>query len=264
MISEAIEPRRWPATRWWTLIGSVLAGQVWLIFWLGKPHPDAPPPRGTAPQMELANSSAAQVLAQTDPGLLALLQRQGFSGSPDSGRACVLALRDPTLFALPHQEGFSGPAWLNAISPDFQSLVWSQTPRWLELGQGWVGSELRQFMATNQFDALRSLEQQELALKLPAHEQAELPPAQSRLRLAGGLSGRRLLGAPDLPSWPSGEMLTNSIVQLVVAADGAPVRPPCSRPGALRMRPMIMLCDKRANCGSNRSTWPTRLTPAPV
>jgi hypothetical protein len=244
MISEAIEPQRWPASRWWTLIGLVLAAQFGLIFWLGKPHVAARPPADSAPSLELSGPGAATVVALTDPSLLASLRREGFFGSsgagatgvsdpadPSSkGAAQLLALTDPTLLALPHREGFSGAAWLFFSPQHLDSAEWSQAQRWLELGEGQFGSEFKDFMATNQFEALPSLQEQEVDLKFPAFEQPELLPVRSRLWLAGGLAERRLLVSPDLPPWPSREVLTNSVVTLWVDANGLPVSAPTLLP----------------------------------
>ena len=247
MISPAMEPQGWSTNRWWALIALVLAAQFALILWLGKPHPSASSRADFAPTLELTGPGAAQVVSLTDPSLLPLLRREGFFASPGSGApplldptepsSGVLALTDPTLLALPHREGFSGPAWLvfspqevlqkqMAILQDLDSFEWSEAARWLELGEGQLGSEFRNFMATNQLDALPALHQQEVELKLPAFEQAELLPAHSRVWLAGGLAGRHWLAPPDLPPWPSREVLTNTVVTLLVSAAGQPVSAP--------------------------------------
>ena len=44
--------------------------------------------------------------------------------------------------------------------------------------------------------------------------------ARSTLRLAGGLANRRLLNPPELRAWPASDLLTNSVVQVLVNADG--------------------------------------------
>lgn len=55
-------------------------------------------------------------------------------------------------------------------------------------------------------------------------------PQKSSLRIEGGLAGRRLLTALDLPAWPARtnsaaelDMLTNSVIQAVVDSEGKPV-----------------------------------------
>ena len=45
------------------------------------------------------------------------------------------------------------------------------------------------------------------------------------MRVEGELAGRRLLKPIELPSWPHTEILTNSIVQIIVDADGWTISP---------------------------------------
>jgi TonB family protein len=52
---------------------------------------------------------------------------------------------------------------------------------------------------------------------------AELEFPKSELRVAGALARRKLVAAPELPSWPYTEVLTNSVVQLFVDGDGTPI-----------------------------------------
>lgn len=244
MMSESSSPQRWPASRWWTLIGVVLGAQLVLIFWLGKPHIIPPPRADSVPTLHLTGPGAASVLALTDPTLVSVLSSEGFFGplgsdstgvlgltDPKSAAAAeVLALTDPTLFALPHVQGFSGAAWLIFSPTNFNSFAWADTPRYLDLGERQLGSEFKDFMATNQFEALSSLRQQELELKMPTFEQQELLPSHSRVLLAGDLANRHLVATPDLPAWPGREVLTNSVVTLLVNADGLPVSAPTLLP----------------------------------
>ena len=193
MISDVVEPQRWSASRWWALILFVLVGQIGIIFWLGKPQAPAPPSTAVAPLIQLASS----------------------------GSSNLLALSDPTLFALPHQQGFSGQAWLTI--PEQDSFVRPESVEFLSLMEGQLGAPFRTFMASNAFDSLPSFEQFELGLRLPRMEQMSAAPEQSTLQLAGPLINRRLLTIPSLPPWPSTEILTNSVVQILIAADGTPI-----------------------------------------
>jgi len=195
MIQDVAEPQRWPPGRWYTLIAIVLAAQFVLILWLGKPRPVVlHPPADLAPLLQLAGPGASQ----------------------------TLAFNDPTLFALPHPESFSGPAWLTIPLQEFRR---TEPPRFLELAQGALGIEFEGFMATNQLEGLPAITQPELALKLPVVEETATLPQSSRLRLTGALAGRRLLVSPELPSWPNAEILTDTVVQLLIDSDGKPVSP---------------------------------------
>jgi hypothetical protein len=196
MIQEGAEPQRWPANRWYGLIALVLAAQFVFIFWLGKPQPVVHrPPADLAPLLQLTGTGAVQ----------------------------VLAFNDPTLFALPHQESFSGSAWLTIPLQEFAPFVWSEPPRFLSLAKDELAADFESFMTTNQPEGLPAVEQPELTLKLPEVEESPSLPDRSRLRLTGALAGRRLLVSPTLPSWPSADILTNSVVQMLVDTDGKPV-----------------------------------------
>jgi hypothetical protein len=138
----------------------------------------------------------------------------------------MLALSDPTLFALPHQVGFSGSAWLTIPAQEFHPFVWSEPNHWFNLAPNDLGSDFREFMSTNQPDILPIITQPDLQFKIPQVAESNPFPTQSTLRVTGGLADRRLLVTPALPSWPNSEILTNSVVQLLVGADGKPVSIP--------------------------------------
>jgi hypothetical protein len=204
MSDQLTESWRWTGGRWWAWIALVFASQLGLIFWLGKPRPVGSTLTEPAPLVRLVGSGAAQLLA--------------FSDAPT-----LLALTDPTLFALPHREGFSGAAWLTLPELEFRPYVWSEAPRPLALAPERLGADFREFMATNRTSSLPVVAQPEFELLQPKVVESETFPTQSTLRLIGALAGRSLLVSPALPSWPSGEMLTNSVVQVLVAANGKPV-----------------------------------------
>jgi hypothetical protein len=173
----------------------VLVVQFGLIFWLGKPQPIPPQFTDLAPSLQLVGPDANQ----------------------------VLGLTDPTLFALPHREGFSGAAWLSMPVQQFQPYLWSEPSRWLALAQDRLGADFESAMATNQLNALPVYAQPDLELKRPSVTESLSFPTRSTLRLMGDLARRRLLVRPTLPSWPSADILTNTVVQVLVAADGKPV-----------------------------------------
>jgi len=197
------EPQSWPGSRWGTLIAVVFATQLALILWLGKSRPVFQRPNDPAPRLQLAGSGSAE----------------------------MLALRDPTLFALPHLEGFSGLAWLTIAPVEVQALVSSEPPVPLSLTQERLGADFKAFMATNQPNDLPVFRRPELDLRLPVVAEPDPFPTQSRLRLLGGLAGRHLLVFPALPPWPGPEILTKSVVQVLVTADGKPHSAVLLKPG---------------------------------
>jgi hypothetical protein len=177
------------------LIAFTFAAQLGLIFWLGEHSHVRPRPPAPAPKLRLVGSGSAQ----------------------------LLALADPSLFALPHRQGFSGPAWLNVAERKFETFDWTESPRWLELPVTKLGAAFDSLIATNQFDSFQVLGSCSAQPALPQIE----PPAplrrRSTLRFAGGLLERRLMTPLDLPSQSNTEVLTNTVVQLVVDAEGTPL-----------------------------------------
>ncbi len=185
--------RGWTRRRWWSVVILVFTVQLSFIAWLGQRTPILPRPAAPAPMLQLAGRSGAE----------------------------LVALTDPTLFVLPHQEGFSGEAWLRATNQEYRPFVWDEPLNWLQPPAEQLGITFEQFVRTNAFPSLPSTPrlEPELAFAPPA---APIEAAQSIVRLAGELRGRQLLNPPELPSWPAADLLTNSIVQILLGPEGRP------------------------------------------
>jgi hypothetical protein len=199
----ARRPRaRWPAS-WWIAVALVFLVQLGLMFWVG----DAPAP------------------TQTHTAPVPNLQLVGTNSAP------ALALLDPTLFALPHREGFA-QAWLTLTNQPYRPFTWNDEPAALELPVQSLGSAFAHFVATNfPFSAPQWLlpepEPQE-----PEPARPEMWPTHSTWLLAGGLENRELLTPLDLRSWTSSDLLTNSIIRVLVDAQGRPVSAALLAPGS--------------------------------
>ena len=204
MSSEQAREARWPRRRWWVLLAGAFATQLALIFWLGGPQRVHVPRQDSAPVLQLTSPTSS-----------------GF-----------LAFADPTLFALPHQEGFSGLAWLTITEPDLHPFRWDQAPSFLALNPATLGEAFRNYMSTNQPGSLPQMALPELTFKIPGVLPSTPLVTESTLRLSGELAGRRLLVAPELRSWPSAEILSNSVVQVLVGADGRPISATLLKPGS--------------------------------
>ena len=192
MMPSPVEPRGWPAGRWWTAIALVFGLQVALFFFLDDRSPV--PGRKPAPA-------------------------PAFRFSGEQMQEWV-SIEDPTLFVLPHRQGFSGQAWLNSPSFEFHPQDWSEPARCLPLDVQNLGSGFASFVETN-----THVEFQTIALTEPRSFGPEScsiapPPSASRVRMEGDLAGRRLLSPLHLPTWTNSDLLTNSIVQLLVDARG--------------------------------------------
>jgi hypothetical protein len=142
----------------------------------------------------------------------------------------LLTLNDPSLVALPQQHGFSGPAWMRLPQLPAPSFEWRPPIQWLEPRFDDAGKLFTAFMRTNEFAADAAPgSQSEL---LPAECISLAARARSTWRVEGEIAARRLLTAMDLPSWPAVEILTNSVVQLLIDSAGKPVSLALLPPGS--------------------------------
>jgi len=185
-------PGEWTRTRWALMLLGVMGLQVGLIFALGERTP--PKPRVAVSWQSL------QITAT---------------------RTEFQELQDPTLFARPHARDFSARRWLHGTPPNYPVFRWTEPTRPLELPLQQLGTVLNQFLRTNLFAAF-SLEARptpEILTRRP-DDIAEAFPAQSKLLIQGALATRQLLNPPELPPQPADDLLTNSVVQVLVDAAG--------------------------------------------
>jgi len=180
------------------MIALIFGVQLGLIFWLGSTAAIRPRPAAAALTLHLAGQASAE----------------------------LRALNDPTLFTLPHPQGFSGPVWLRMPRPEFRSFEWSAPTYHPLLPLDQLGTVFNPLVETSDFAALRLPAQPEAAPTLPDLPPLAVSAAQSVVQLEGGLAQRRLLAPLELKSWSHADILTNSVVQVVVDAEGRPVSPP--------------------------------------
>jgi TonB family protein len=234
MITAAVELRAWPRRRWWGVILLLLAVQVGLVFWLGD---------RSLPIPRKASTNPAVFLAQELPNEL-------------------LALNNPTLFAWANPRGFSGAAWLKIPPVNYQLADWTEPPRWLPLSVADLGNTFHRFVQTNLASALPIAVRPE-----PRFTLTELPlpitslATRSRLRVEGELAARHLLTQLDLPSQPHTDILTSSIVQVMVDAEGRTISAtPLSGSGSKEADQRALNLAKTARFNSLRVSGPDRLT----
>jgi hypothetical protein len=177
------------------MLALVFTVQLALIFWLGARGPLYAERPATVPTLRIAGPAFDE----------------------------LLALNDPTLFALPHQQGFAGPAWLTVTNFGADPFVWSEPSRWLGLPLQELGAVFRNYIATNQFNPPAAPSRLEPEFAGPEVSSALDLPQKSVLRLTGGLAGAPLSPPISLTSWTNSDILTNSVVQLLVGSDGRPV-----------------------------------------
>lgn len=191
MIAAYVEPS-WPRWRWLKVAALVLIVQVSLIFALSEKKPAIPIP---IPD-ELGVSVPANPGAES-PGL-----------------------SSPAFFVLANRHGFSGNAWMKLPSLPYD------LPKWVDPSPPTVTNPVPQLVAGLQAYVQTNLAGIfQLALK-PEPEPDLLIPfanpglAQSTFTIEDELARRPLITKFNLPSWPSADILTNSIVLAGVDQSG--------------------------------------------
>ena len=195
----------WSAMRWIIAISLVFGLHIGLIYALGSRKPIELRPVKNAPAMQMTTS--LNDFQQLD---------------------------DPTLFALPHPRGFAAATWLRLPQIAFTPFRWTEPPRLLALPVQQLGETFLRFANTNAYPRLeiQSLASVQFTKVEPAETFADAP-RESRLRVNGGLTGRRILNVPaNLPAWSSTDTLTNTLVRVFVDARGNVFSPVLQRPGS--------------------------------
>lgn len=178
----------------WFAIVAVFAAQVGLTFWLGTPPP----------------------VKHFQPPVLPVIHMA------DSRSQDLLAINDPTLFVLPHRDNFSGDAWLKMVPRKFSPTNWTEPARPLELPREQLGSAFVAFMQTNR--PPRFQPRIESGLDTAEAAAPPLPPISvpSRMFVEGDLTKLRLLTPLHLPPQTNSDLLTNTVIRMVVDAQGYP------------------------------------------
>jgi hypothetical protein len=188
-------PRRGPSRlKIWFAIAMVFAAQVGVAFWLGNPPPVKHFQPATVPVIYMADDRSRD----------------------------LLAINDPTLFILPHRDNFSGDAWLKMAPRKFSPTNWTEPARPLDLPREQLGATFVAFMQTNH--PPRFQPRIESGLDTAEAGAAPLPPISvpSRMFVEGDLAKLRLLTPLHLPPQTNSDLLTNTVIRMVVDAQGYP------------------------------------------
>jgi len=189
---------RWTPRRWFYAIAAAFLVQIALIFFAAEKPPRLP----HGPQF-----------------------RTGIYLAPESGSEQPLtlspALSDPTLFALPNLYGFSGAAWLTFAPLEHHFTDWTNSTHWLELDTTSLGKTFLGAVATNTDQPLLIANSPLPPLPNIRPRLTNEPPlARSDLTIEGDLARRRLLTPIALPSWAHSNILSHTVIQMFVDADG--------------------------------------------
>lgn len=233
MKATAVPSPTWSPRKWSGVVLGLFALHAGLLMWFGARGPIQPRPAAPAPQLRWAGAAVDELLVFSDRILLA--QRE------------LLALTDPTLFAQSHAHGFSGAAWMRIPVPEYRAPAWSEPPRWLALDAPQLGANFRRYVQTNQPFLHAFAVQPEAQLAAPEiGATAPATAAPSALRVEGALASRRLLAQPKLPPWPHTDLLTNTVVQVLVNAEGKVVSPVLLGSSGLKAADEVALAVARA------------------
>jgi len=206
--APANEPSRqenWSITRWVAYVMLAFAFHMGLILVFGNRKPVVPKAVVNAPEIQLASSLNEWQL-----------------------------LDDPSLFALPHVKGFAAATWLQLPRVEFAPFRWTEPPELLNLPVEKLGGAFLQFAKTNavpkiETERLTPVQTTRVALSDP---QTNLKQ-HSTVSAGGGIANRRWLNSPALlRSWPASDLLTNSVVRIVVDPDGQVFSPALLPPGS--------------------------------
>jgi hypothetical protein len=193
--SGADRPRRATSRlKLWLAIALVFAAQVALTFWLGHQPPAKHFQPPVVPMVYTADDRSRD----------------------------LLAINDPTLFLLPHRDNFSGDAWLKMEPRKFTPTNWTEPARPLDLPKEQLGAAFVAFMQTNRPPRF----QPRIESGLDTEEAAAAPfsplSVPSRMFVEGDLAQLRLLTPLHLPPQTNLDLLTNTVIRMVVDAQGYP------------------------------------------
>ena len=105
----------------------------------------------------------------------------------------------------------------------YRSFEWTAEMEWLQLPVGRLGQGLVRFLHTNPMETLNLVAVPETQSAQPELAKEPVFPQKSSIRIDGPLRNRKLLTPLEPRSIPNGDLLTNTLVDLVVGEDGIPV-----------------------------------------
>ena len=169
-------------------------------------------------------------------------------------------LNDPTLFARPHPRGFAGATWMKRPPIALPAFHWNEPSRSLaldtsKLGEGFGESIRNKNDPAVQFAALPSPEVPGLDLRI-----SDLNVSRPfSLRTGGPLAGRRLINVPQPAAINSADLLTNTVVQVLVDTNGFVFSPTLLPPGsgslAADNKALELAWTLRFESPSNKTAW---------
>lgn len=195
----------WSRLRWLVCLVLAFAIHIGLIFLFGSRKPIVPRAVVNAPAIQFT-----------------------------TGRSELQSLDDPTLFALPHRHGFAAAAWLPLPPVDFAPFRWTERPQLLDLPVAMLGNVFLRFAQTNAAPKLQlNPLPTGIATQVELNEQPTSLKQHSGVSINGNLAKRTWLNPPPLlRSWPATDLLTNTIIRILIDSDGQVFSPVLLPPGS--------------------------------
>jgi TonB family protein len=243
MTAPSLETVRWPRKKWFYAVVAVFAFQIGAILVLSQRERVTMPAPGFGTSIHLA----------ADPS-----RARQFNEAPDWS--------DPAAFALPNWRGFSREGWLSFARPEFRLTDWNEPPEWLKLDSTELGNSLHHFMLSNTMPPLLvadkplpRLARDEIAVgNAPIH-------IGSELQIEGELTAWSLADPVRLPGWSYPELLTNTVVRVLVDPEGVNVAAVVlSGSGYAEADALAIRTAKRARFQPPKTYGPGRRSPAPA
>jgi hypothetical protein len=203
MTAASAESRTWSPLKWGVIICCILVLQTGFFFWFTSP-----------------------------PGLAPYVRAPGLSiRMPDGQPADLPGAISPLVLVRPDAHGFSGPAWLQIPPVTYDPQQSNPPPFRLPLQTAGLGE-----IVTTALSGSRSSPFEAATRPGPRFDEVNYTPAPdpatlpSTLTVEGELAGRPLLVEPVLKFQPADAILSNTVVYVMVDADGRVFAPPVLAP----------------------------------
>jgi len=195
----------WSRLRWFVGIAIAFAAHIGLIYIFGSRDPVVPRAVARPPSIQFTTRQSE-----------------------------LLTLGDPTLFALPHPRGFAAASWLQPPGVGYSPFRWTEPPEMLTLSSLELENVFVSYPQSNGVSriVLETLPPPRLTQTATTEETTALKQ-RSTVRIGSGLANRQWLNEPALlRSWPATELLTNSVIRVMVGEDGRVLSPALLPPGS--------------------------------
>ncbi len=199
MTAAPTDSRTWPPFKWAVVVTCILAVQTAFFFWFTVPPRLAPQAYAPGLSMRMPDGQAAEL-----PGLVS-----------------------PLVLVRPDAHGFSGRAWLQIPPVTYDPQQSNPPPFRLPLQTGDLGGIVAATLSEGRSGLFEAA-----ARPGPRFDEVNYTPApdpgtlQSTLTVEGELAGRPLLVKPVLKLQPADAILSNTVVYVMVDADGRVFAPP--------------------------------------